>query len=201
MAPREGSPSASTAEAGGTDTQIVLLLGRLLWDVFSDNHAVVDSDGIAYDLGTFRRSGAVIARVINRRYADAPARYGYLDFYLGTRLMQDRQALRPVYRWLFEQLREAGCDWEYSFPRLYVHEVRPDRTEENDPVTYDPSDAVRKELERKAREEELRRLREELEEAYREQVRRARDEPLPPLVAGYREAYGRLPEGWPHRDD
>lgn len=110
-----------------------------------------------------------------------------------------RADLHPVYRWIFERLRQAGCEWRYSFPRLYLVELPPGN-ETGDFLEYDPSEAVRAEVERRERRERRRSLADELERGYREAVRRARHEPLPSVVAAYREVYGRLPDGWPHPD-
>jgi TPP-dependent pyruvate/acetoin dehydrogenase alpha subunit len=63
--------------------------------------------------------------------------------------------------------------------------------------SYDPSTAVRAELERGQREEELRALMEELGRLNDEAVERARRDPPPATVAAYRDVYGELPEGWP----
>ena len=42
------------------------LVGRALWDVFSDNHEVIGPDGRVVDLGSFRASGGFLAEVVNR---------------------------------------------------------------------------------------------------------------------------------------
>ncbi len=44
-------------------------IGMALWDVFSQNHKVIDAAGTAYDLGSFRASAGFIAESINRRYS------------------------------------------------------------------------------------------------------------------------------------
>jgi hypothetical protein len=41
------------------------LVGRALWDVFSDNHEVIGADGRVVDLGSFRASGGFLAEVVN----------------------------------------------------------------------------------------------------------------------------------------
>lgn len=174
-------------------------MARALWDVFSQNHSVVDRDGAPYDLGSFRASAAFIAEAVHRRYPQLGRRYGYLDFYMGTALCGHRADLRPVYRWIFKRLKEEGCDWHYSFPRLYLVEF----SAEDDAggfLDYDPSDAFRSNLERAERAEEREALAEALERDHREAIRRARHEPLPATVAAYRDVFGRLPEGWPHLD-
>ena len=64
---------------------------------------------------------------------------------------------------------------------------------------YDPSRAVAAELER-TKESSDDDLEASLERMHDEAVARARNESLPATVAAYRDVYGRLPQGWPHRD-
>lgn len=181
------------------EREVVELVGGALWDIFSNNHTVIDRQGSAYDLGSFRASAAVIAETINRRYPLRQAAYDYLDFYMGTALRGGRADLRPVYRWIFGRLREANCDWIYAFPRLYLLDLGT-REEQEDGLDYDPSRAVRAELDRADREREAQALAEELERAYREAIAEARRRPLPAVVAAYRDVFGALPAGWPHPD-
>jgi hypothetical protein len=185
------------AELVGGDPSAVDILGCALWDVFSNNHTVVDAAGIAYDLGSFRGSAGFIAETINRRYDDLDRRYGYLDFYLGTPGAAHDTTRRTLYRWIFTQLKEEGGRWIYSFPRLYVVDLRrppepPDFTE------YDAGTAVREELARAEEDRQQRELLEQLDRWHAEDLRRARETPLPPPVSAYREVFGHLPEGWPH---
>ncbi|MGH7565181.1 MAG: hypothetical protein ACREK5_12280 [Gemmatimonadota bacterium] len=180
------------------EREVVELVGMALWDIFSDNHSVVDGEGTVYDLGSFRGSGALIAEAIEECYPTLGARYGYLDFFMGTTLVRQRAGLLPVYRWIFEHLKETGCDWRYSFPRLYLVRLREEDAESFE--DYDPSEAVRSELERSEMEEELRSLSDALERDYREAIRRARVRPFPATVEAYSRVYGELPAGWPHPD-
>lgn len=186
-------------EPADPEREVAELVARALWDVFSDNHSVVDSDGAPYDLGSFRASAAFIAEVLGRRHPRLRGRYGYLDFYMGTALCGHRADLRPVYRWIFERLKKEGCDWRYSFPRLYLVEFS-EREEAEGFLAYDPSDAVRSSLERAEMAEERESLAEALERDHREAIHRARQEPLPASVSAYRAVFGRLPDGWPHPD-
>lgn len=197
--PREpGEPEEPAApRTVKPEREVVELLGCALWDVFSDNHTVVDAEGKAYDLGSFRASGGFIAEAINRRYPGLGARYDYIDFYMGTALCADRADLRPVYRWIFTRLKEASCDWIYTFPRLYLVDLA-GPGQDDDMLRHDPSEAVRAELEEADRAEKLEDLAEDLEHAHEEAVRSARHAPLPAIVAAYREVCGALPEGWPH---
>ena len=172
---------------------IVERLGDVLWDVFSNNHTVTDSEGRPYDLGSFRGSAGFIAEVLNRRYPGLGG-WGYLDFYMGS-LGADRDELRHVYAWIFRGLAAAGCQWTYAFPRPYLVDFRDPASGIEDELKYDPGEVVRQDIEGKGRTESLA---ERFERYAEEDMRRARDEPLPAIVAAYRDVFGRLPEGWPH---
>jgi hypothetical protein len=187
---------ASCDTVGDPAREVVELLGLALWDIFSGGHSVIDANGSADDLGTFRGAARFIAEILEERYP-AFGRRGYIDFYMGTTLVAHRADLRPVYRWIFHRLREAGRDWRYVFPRIQI--VQLSERDDEGFETYDPSVAVRAELERGKQEEELRALEEKLDRAHEEAVERARHEPPPSAVAAYRDVYGALPEGWPPR--
>ena len=116
---------------------------------------------------------------------------------MGTAMVSGRADLRPVYRWIFARLQEESCRWIYSFPRLYL--VSPLSPGE-ELTTYDPSEAIRREIERDERAERIRDLQDRFHELYRAAIRRARQEPLPKTVAAYRDVFGALLEGWPHPD-
>jgi hypothetical protein len=176
------------------EREVVELLGLALWDIFSGGHSVIDAEGRAHHLGSFRSAAALIAEVFEERYP-ALGRREYIDFYMGTVMVAHRADLRPVYRWIFQRLREAGRDWCYVFPRIHV--VRLPEEDDTGFEAYDPSEAVRTEFERSKREEEFRALEEKLNRAHDEALERARRMPPPPTVAAYRDVYGVLPEGWP----
>lgn len=192
VAPHElESIYSASREASRDPDEILRHFGCSLWDVFSNNHSVICSDGTEYETGSFRSVAGDIADALNRRYTSRQRSYDYLDFYMGH-VGGDADA--PfVYRWIFNRLNHEGCDWKYSFPRLYLIDFGaskpPAMTE------YDPSEAVRAELERESA--PATDLAAELDRLYEEAVERARDRPLPAIVAAYRDVYGRLPGGWP----
>jgi hypothetical protein len=178
------------------------LVGSCLWDLFSDNNEVIDHGGAVVDLGSFRGSGDTIATWAGA-HAQAQGldwRWGYLDFYLGTRFLPregtGRDGAALVYRILFRRLASCGMDWRYTHPRLYLVDVGSAEGEGADRWT-DPTAAVARDLEQAQRDAEVAELRRVLEEDYREAVRLARAGPPPDTVAAYREAYGRFPVGWP----
>jgi hypothetical protein len=179
------------------ERKIVELIGHALWDIFSDNHTVLDADGTAYDFGSFRGSAGFIAESTNRRYPHLDRTYDYLDFYMGSIGLRERADLRPIYRWIFVRLEATGCRWIYSFPRLYLVDLS-DAPADDDAEDYDPSEAVRRELARDKDAEQVRALREQFDRAFEEDLARAQHAPLPATVAAYRDVFGALPEGWPH---
>ena len=162
------------------------LVGRCLWDVFSDNHDVIAPDGRLVDIGSFRGAGDFIAELLSRECGDL--HYDYMDFYLGTIWVSQRADLTPVYAMIFGRLARHAFDWEYTFPRLYAVDFG------------DPEDSSADVAERLERERERSELREVLEEGHRDALARAKDEPPPPTVQGYRQVYGRDPVGWPPWD-
>lgn len=177
------------------EREVVDLVGRALWDVFSDNHTVFDGAG-EFHLGSFRASAGFLADEINVRYRRLGSRPDYLNLYMGTIGINRRADLRPVYRWAFAGLRDAGCDWRYSFPRLYLVSFADDPVPA-DRLAYDPSAAVAAELEAAARERDRSEMQQRLDATYNKAVEQAKRRPPPAIVQAYHEVYGRWPRGWP----
>ncbi|MEP7001565.1 MAG: hypothetical protein ABI969_13855 [bacterium] len=156
----------------------------------------VGSNHLEFHLGSFRGSAGFIAEELGRRYPDIAAHTGYLDFYMGSIWIHDRADLRPLYRWMFGQLRRSGCSWRYSFPRIHLLSfAEPGDT--SDPLAYDPSTAIESELRRAEFARQTEEFREHFDEIRREAVADALRQPPPPIVAAYRDVYGHLPDGWP----
>jgi hypothetical protein len=115
--PRPPPPGPTRAEVAAdyretpieTAREVAELVGRCLWDVFSDNHEVVAPDGRVLDLGSFRASGGFLADLLNRQTGGDG--YDYLDFYMGTSWVARRADLGPVYRLIFRRLRARELDW------------------------------------------------------------------------------------------
>jgi hypothetical protein len=182
------------------DQEVRELVGECLWDVFSDSHEVVGPEGRAFDLGSFRGSGDFLADVLNRQVGER--RYDYMSFYMGTIWVAQRADLTPVYGLIFGRFRGRRLDWIYHFPRLYAIDLRPlkdalDKQKEPDWLNYSPSEALAKEAEEKAHDQELAKFRESLDEGYREAVEEALSAPPPATVRAYESVYGRFPRGWP----
>ncbi|HAK93909.1 MAG TPA: hypothetical protein DCM87_02580 [Planctomycetes bacterium] len=179
--------------------EVAELVGKCLWDVFSDNHEVITADGRVADIGSFRGAGAFIAE-----YLSGPSRdrwsMDYCRFYLGTIWIRARADLTPVYRMIFRRLKALGADWEYHFPALGVVDLAPLKEaieKPEGPEDYSPSEAFAKEQEERERQEELERFRAELAESNAQARREAMDCPPPPTVRAYQEVYGGDPRGWP----
>jgi hypothetical protein len=175
------------------------MVGLCLWDILSDNHDLILSDRRVVHLGSFRVAAGIISDfAAGERSIGFRSGEDYLDFYMGTWAIKDRNALKPIYRYIFSRLRECGVDWKYSFPRLQVIRLEPqeDHTAENF-ESYDPSASFAAEQKEQAENEEYVRMREELEKLYQESIELARSKPPPETVQAYFEAFGRWPSGWP----
>jgi hypothetical protein len=152
------------------DRAIIDRMASALWGVFSHHRAVVSADGTHYNLGSWRYSAELIADFANAHYPGLSPAIRYMDCYMGVLLGEDRRVeSRPLHRWIFRHLQDAGCDWLYS----YSPEIAPE--------------------DRRVRQRELAAV---LGRAYEDQSRPFA--PLPAVVAAYQDVYGRLPDGWPH---
>jgi hypothetical protein len=184
------------------------LLGRCLWDIFSNGHEVFTHEGVLVDLGSFRASAGFIADFCNRvqgQAGTADERKDYLDFYMGTSLVGHRADLAPVYAVIFRRLKAVGLGWRYVHPRLLLvdlsglHELL-ERGEAPEWMGYDPSEAFAREQQERKRQQELAELQKSLDQGYRESIEEARRNPPPRIVQTYRKVYGHWPDGWPPRE-
>jgi len=195
--------------------EVTELMGKCLWDVFSDNHEVVAADGRRADLGSFRSAGSFLHEYLTgeagmpsieemlklKSFEDLEAsigEMGYMRFYMGTVWLRDRADLTPVYEMIFRRLKALGADWVYHFPELGIVDLSGLAGEDEDePGEYSPSEAFGKEQEEKERQEELEKLRADLAESHQEARQEALDRPPPATVQAYQAVYGRDPKGWP----
>jgi len=176
------------------------LIGDCLWDVFSDNHEVTGPDGRLVDLGSFRGAAGTLAEWINLR--EPEARLDYMDFYMGSLSARGRADLGPVYRMIFRRLKTHGFDWTYSFPRLYLVDLRPlkkdlEETERPEWEGYSPADAFAAQADEEQDDREIAEGQAELDEGHREAVEKAREAPPPEIVKAYLAVWGCFPRGWP----
>lgn len=183
-----------------TEREVRELVGMCVWDVFSDNHEVIDANQRVVDLGSFRVAGGFIADYVNRCLGSAE--YDYIDFYLGTIWVAQRADLMPVYRMLFRRLITCDLDWIYHFPKLHLIDLQPLRDAlEHDKTTewanYDPGEAIVKVQAEEERQRELTGLRASLDEAHRDAIEKTRQDVPPQIIIAYQSVYGRFPRGWP----
>jgi hypothetical protein len=176
-------------------SEVTELMGLCLWDVFSNNNEVIADDGRVADLGSFRGSAGFIADVVSEE--SGAGSKDYLDYYLGSIGIGRRATLIPVYQLIFRRLKMGGCDWHYSFPRLYAFSVRDLRREEPEPAAYSASEAFECETKQAEADAEHMKLLAELEEIDARTRAEARLQPAVETVAAYKDVFGRWPAGWP----
>jgi len=184
--------------------EIAELVGKCLWDIFSDNHEVIDKEGTVVDTGSFRGSGGFLADCLNRQIRRAE--YDYIDFYMGTIWLGGRANLNPVYKMIFKRLKNSNLDWVYHFPRLSAVDLRglreePKSQDKPDWEGYSPSEAFEKQQEEQEKERPSAELRESLDHAHREAVEAAQEGSPPETVIAYSNVYGHFPRGWPPEID
>ncbi len=171
------------------------LLGDCAWSVFSENHDVIAPDGSVYHLGSWRGSGRFIADFINEHYP-VNGKYDYLDFYMGLLHEEDRTKCSPIFRHIFEVLKQEGCDWRYSFPEIGMVSFDQAPQVPTDPANYDPAKAIQAEMEYEAKQREIAELQARFDKDREDAMEDARYEPPPAAVQVYWEVYGKWPEGW-----
>jgi len=152
------------------------LVAMCLWDVFSNEHDVVDREGRLVDIGSWRGAAGFLAEQLNRQTGES--RYAYVDLYMGSFWASRRADLNPVYEMIFRRLKARWFDWRYSFPKLQLIEFPSDR----------PNGA---------RSYQYEKMRAELKEAHRRAIEDSKLEPVPEIVLAYRNVYGVFPHGWP----
>jgi len=132
-----------------TAQEVRQLVAMCLWDVFSNEHGVVDRDGRLVDIGSWRGAAGFLAAQLNRQTGES--QYGYADFYMGSFWGSQRADLTPVYEMIFRRLKEGLFDWRYGFPKLQLIEF--------------PSD-----IPNRARSYQLEKMKAELNEAHRQAI-------------------------------
>lgn len=188
-----------------TDREVAELVGRCLWDVFSDNHDVFGPDGRLIDIGSFRGAGGFIADELNRQTRHSGrghSGYGYMDFFMGTAWIHCRADVTIVYEMIFKRLRNRRLDWAFCFPRLHLVDLAPLREslksdDEPDWAGYSPESSFAKEREEEDRREDLAAMQQDLDDRHRDAVEIARAGPPPSVVMAYQIVYGKCPQGWP----
>lgn len=179
-----------------TGEELTELVGLCLWDVFSDNHEVIATDGRSIDIGSFRGAGAFLDEHLTRE-EEGWHRDDYMRFYLGTIWISRRADLAPVYAMIFRRLKATGADWVYHFPEIHLTDLTALKPKNDTTETYSVSEAAVAELEAQKRRADIERMRAKLHQANTEAREEALDRQPPATVRAYRQVYGRDPRGWP----
>jgi hypothetical protein len=166
--------------------------GDCLWKIFSDNHTVFDSDGMEYDLGSFRGTGGTFADFINEHHW-TEEQFDYMDFYSAMGL-RDWLPVQNMYELIFTRLKQAGCDWRYAHPRMQLISFGKEDAEIK-PEEYDPTQNLLKEMENEKRGQEIEDFQFKLDEIAEEEKQQSFIN-LPRTVLAYQAIYGRLPDGF-----
>jgi hypothetical protein len=178
--------------------EVTELVALCLWDVFSNNHDVIATDGRVADIGSFRGAARFLVEYLTGSNDDLWS-MDYCRFYMGTIWISDRADLTSVYAMIFHRLKTLGADWEFHFPQLGIVDLSPLREalEKQKPEEYSPSEAFGNEQKERERQAELERFRAELAEGSAQARRDAMDYPPPATVRAYQTVYGCDPKGWP----
>jgi len=206
MAPVELPPTIEQVRERFKETpidaprEVAELVGRCLWDVFSDNHEVLGPDRRAIDIGSFRGAGGFIADELNRQIGATC--YDYMSFYMGTSWIICRADVLLVYEMIFKRLKSRKLDWVYHFPRLNLIDLQPLRESlkpEHEPewADYSPESALARERDEQDRRQQVSQMREKMDEDHARIVEEARIGPPPRTAVAYQKVYGHLPQGWP----
>ena len=97
------------------------LLGRCLWDVFSDNHEVIAPDGRKFDLGSMRGSGGFLADIINSQSGPPPLPRPELPAELMAKMFPPTDGMDPKMAGFVEEMRkEMFGDGGYTYLDFYM---------------------------------------------------------------------------------
>lgn len=96
------------------------LVGRCLWDVFSDNHEVFAADGRLLDLGSSRAAGGFLAEVVNAQGGPPPPPRPEMPPELTRWLDPPADASPEVVAMMAEMRREMIGDGGYTYLDFYM---------------------------------------------------------------------------------
>lgn len=182
--------------------EFLYVLGLAVYDIFSNNHEVVDAENKVYHLGSMRGSGTFIANFFNTNFDNPLRSYDYMDFYMGTIWIRPRGDLLSFYEFVFQKLKAKNCDWIYSFPRMHLIDPKKlfNPNENKTHGNYKPENSAKKELELSEIDKEVQKFRDELDKIYEEEFEEAKYKPLTPIVQAYKNVYAVLPKGHPQKE-
>ena len=96
------------------------LVGWCLWDVFSDNHEVIDADGRRLHLGSHRSAGGFLAKVVNAQGGPRPPARPGMDEWK-EKLFPEMPADRPDLSAFVDQMKmEMFGDGGYTYLDFYM---------------------------------------------------------------------------------
>jgi hypothetical protein len=182
--------------------EFLYILGLTVYDIFSNNHDVLGFDNKPYELGSMRGSGRFLAEFLNENYPSVEKKYEYIDFYMGTIWIKSRADLTPFYEFVFQKLKKSHCEWNYSFPRMYLIDTKNifESSETQDFRDYKPEAAVIDELGLSEDEQKAKNLQEKFDRAFDDEFEEAKYKPLIKIVQAYKNVYGVLPHGHPQKE-
>jgi hypothetical protein len=181
--------------------EMVSIFGDCIWSIFSNNHTVFNENAESYDLGSWRGTGRFIADVINKLQLVPEKAFNYMDFYMGNIFTEERSDLTPVYEFIFKKLKNKNLDWEYSFPRMGLIGFDKNKNENENMENYDPSESIKKQLEKQQQQHELNKMQQNLDEIYKEEYEEARYKKPKSEVMAYYRVYNQYPKGHPLADN
>ena len=125
------------------DKSPIYVIGVAIWDIFSNNHKVINADNRIHDLGSWRVSGDHIAEIIETEFKTEPF-YDYMDFYKGSIYQLSKEVeLQPIYQGIFEILKQNGCDWQYASPELFITQLNNGKPSESEGKTNPLMDSLK----------------------------------------------------------
>lgn len=173
------------------------IFGDCIWNIFSNNHTVFNEHLESYELCSWRRSGDFIADVINKLQLVPNKTFDYMDFYMGNVFTSERADLTSVYEFIFKKLKAKNLDWEYSFPQMGLISFNNEDEEGDDIENYNPSEALKKQMEKQQKQDEANKLQQEFDKIYEEEYEKAHFAKPSEEVMAYNHVYGNWPKGHP----
>lgn len=173
--------------------EIASIFGDCIWDIFSNNHTVLNGQNESYHLGSWRGSGSFIADIINDLEIAPDSTFDYMDFYMGSFVAQERADLTGVYEFIFKKLKEQELDWEYSFPQLGIIDFERDEQKSDPPEKYNPNQAIKDKIDRNEKKKAVNKLQDDFDRMYEN----ARYKKPSQEVLAYFNVFGHWPKGHP----
>ncbi len=80
------------------EEELTELIGQCLWDIFSNNHEVIATDGRVADIGSFRGASAFLDEYVSGHASSARREEDHMRFYMGTMGISQRADPDPGLR-------------------------------------------------------------------------------------------------------